>query len=61
MLMAVLKAEADTYVKRHRAERDEQGHAPVVRNDASRGGRFQHRSDSAENKFDCWFNSHFVI
>jgi len=32
MLMAALGAEADAYVERHRAERDEQGHALVVRN-----------------------------
>jgi hypothetical protein len=32
MLMTALKAEADAYVERHRAERDEQGHALVVRN-----------------------------
>ncbi len=32
MLMAALKAEADAYVERHRSERDEQGHALVVRN-----------------------------
>ncbi len=32
MLMAALKAEADAYVERHHAERDEQGHALVVRN-----------------------------
>jgi putative transposase len=32
MLMTALKAEADEYVERHRTERDEQGHALVVRN-----------------------------
>jgi putative transposase len=32
MLMEALKAEADDYVERHRGERDEQGHALVVRN-----------------------------
>jgi putative transposase len=32
MLMAALKAEADEYVERHRGERDEAGHALVVRN-----------------------------
>ena len=32
MLMAALKAESDDYVKRHSGERDEQGHALVVRN-----------------------------
>src|SRR5215469_16377952 len=32
MLMEALKAEADAYVERHRGERDEQGHALVVRN-----------------------------
>jgi putative transposase len=32
MLMTALKFEVDSYVERHRAERDEQGHALVVRN-----------------------------
>jgi putative transposase len=32
MLMAALRAEADDYLERHRGERDEQGHALVVRN-----------------------------
>jgi putative transposase len=32
MLSEALRAEADAYVERHRAERDEQGHALVVRN-----------------------------
>ena len=32
MLMAALKAESDAYVERHRGERDEDGHALVVRN-----------------------------
>jgi putative transposase len=32
MLMAALRAESDDYVERHRGERDEQGHALVVRN-----------------------------
>ena len=32
MLMAALRAESDAYVERHRGERDEQGHALVVRN-----------------------------
>jgi putative transposase len=32
MLIEALKAEADAYVERHRGERDEQGHALVVRN-----------------------------
>ena len=32
MLIQALKAEADAYVARHRGERDEQGHALVVRN-----------------------------
>jgi putative transposase len=32
MLMEALKAEADAHVERHRGERDEQGHALVVRN-----------------------------
>jgi putative transposase len=32
MLMAALKWEADSYVERHRAKRDEPGHALVVRN-----------------------------
>jgi hypothetical protein len=32
MLMTALKWEADSYVERHRGERDEQGHALVVRN-----------------------------
>jgi len=32
MLMAALKAESDHYVERHGGERDEQGHALVVRN-----------------------------
>ena len=32
MLMAALKAESDHYVERHRGERDQQGHALVVRN-----------------------------
>jgi len=32
MLMAALRAEADAYVERHRGERDEQGHALVLRN-----------------------------
>jgi transposase-like protein len=32
MLMTALKWEADSYVDRHRGERDEQGHALVVRN-----------------------------
>lgn len=32
MLMAALRAEADQYVERHRGERDEAGHAQVVRN-----------------------------
>src|SRR5579875_591701 len=37
MLMTALKAEADAYVERHRAERDEQGHALVVRNGHAAG------------------------
>ena len=32
MLMTALKWEADSYVERHRGERDEHGHALVVRN-----------------------------
>jgi putative transposase len=32
MLMAALKAESDAYVERHRGERDQDGHALVVRN-----------------------------
>ena len=32
MLMAALRAEADEYVERHLGERDETGHALVVRN-----------------------------
>jgi putative transposase len=32
MLIEALKAEVDDYVERHRGERDEQGHALVVRN-----------------------------
>jgi len=32
MLIEALKAEADAYVERHRTERDEQGHALVLRN-----------------------------
>jgi putative transposase len=32
MLLEALKAEVDDYVERHRGERDEQGHALVVRN-----------------------------
>jgi putative transposase len=32
MLIEALKAEVDDYVERHRSERDEQGHALVVRN-----------------------------
>jgi putative transposase len=32
MLIEALKAEADDYIERHRSERDEQGHALVVRN-----------------------------
>ena len=32
MLMAALRAESDEYVERHRGERDQQGHALVVRN-----------------------------
>ena len=32
MLMAALKAEAEEHVERHRGERDETGHALVVRN-----------------------------
>jgi putative transposase len=32
MLMEALKAEVDDYVERHHSERDEQGHALVVRN-----------------------------
>lgn len=32
MLIEALKAEVDEYVERHRSERDEQGHALVVRN-----------------------------
>jgi putative transposase len=32
MLIEALKAEVDDYVERHRRERDEQGHALVVRN-----------------------------
>jgi putative transposase len=36
MLIAALKAEADEYIERHRSERDEQGHALVVRNGRGR-------------------------
>jgi hypothetical protein len=32
MLLETLKAEVDDYLERHRSERDEQGHALVVRN-----------------------------
>jgi putative transposase len=32
MLIEALKAEVDDYVERYRSERDEQGHALVVRN-----------------------------
>jgi transposase-like protein len=32
MLIEALRAEADDYIERHRGERDEQGHALVVRN-----------------------------
>ena len=32
MLLEALKAEVDDYLERHRSERDEQGHALVVRN-----------------------------
>src|SRR6266852_1404967 len=37
MLMAALKTEADDYVERHRAERDETGRALVVHNGRSQG------------------------
>lgn len=37
MLLAALKAEVDDYVERHRSERDEQGHALVVRNGQAQG------------------------
>jgi putative transposase len=37
MLIEALKAEADDYIERHRRERDEQGHALVVRNGRGRG------------------------
>jgi len=36
MLIAALKTEVDDYVKRYRGERDEQGHALVVRNGHAR-------------------------
>jgi putative transposase len=36
MLIEALKAEADDYIERHRRERDEQGHALVVRNGRGR-------------------------
>jgi putative transposase len=36
MLMTALKAESDDYVKRHRGERDQAGHALVVRNGQAR-------------------------
>jgi len=36
MLMTALKAESDGYVERHRGERDEAGHALVVRNGQAR-------------------------
>ena len=32
MLIEALQAEVDSYIERHRSERDEQGHALVVRN-----------------------------
>jgi putative transposase len=36
MLIEALKAEVDEYIARHRSERDEQGHALVVRNGRGR-------------------------
>jgi putative transposase len=36
MLIEALKAEADDYIERHRSERDERGHALVVRNGRGR-------------------------
>ena len=36
MLIEALRAEADAYVERHRGERDQQGHALVVRNGQAR-------------------------
>jgi putative transposase len=36
MLIEALKAEADDYIERHRRERDQQGHALVVRNGRGR-------------------------
>src|SRR5215469_5039362 len=36
MLIEALKAEADDYIERHRRDRDERGHALVVRNGRGR-------------------------
>ena len=50
MLMTALKWEADSYVERHRGERDEHGHALVVRNGraSTRGRADLHPGEQSE-------------
>ena len=48
MLVAALEAEVTAYIERHRAERDERGHAQVVRNGKARARKVTVGSGTVE-------------